>query len=73
MDGAGYTDSNGTGGCKVYTVIDGYSVKTRTVCPVTGTRRATYERDHESTTPMIRFAEAARALAQDDHKEEHTA
>lgn len=62
---------NSTNGCKVYTVIDGYSVKIRTACPVYGTSRATYERDYESTQPMAQFAADCRWLAEEDHKEEH--
>ena len=63
--------ADSTNGCKVYTTIDGYSVRTRTACPVYGTSRATYERDYESTQPMRDFAEACAQLARDDHKEEH--
>lgn len=62
-----------TNGCKVYTIIDGYTVKVRVTCPVYGTTRATYERDYESTEPMHRFAEACAALARDDHREQHEA
>lgn len=61
-----------TNGCRVYTIISGTWVHVRTACPVYGTTRASYQRDYESSQPMTQFAAAAKQMARDDHKEEHS-